>query len=288
MQGRRFSFFFRAMSICGLVALALAGYKEPVAAQSFLTVHAGPSFDGTNGYINPSFNEDDGTSRPEASWALLNNSGTAAWASDFVPLTVNSYALRFNPPTGAPVRLADLAGPPITPTSVPLAINASGAIVGQSRDANGHGRPVRWNAGSSTPTVLSPLEHHIILGPPEGQANDINDNQVAVGWSGKTHPVLLSDVGDRAVRWDSSGTAFELGNISSYTVGSGAESYTVATSEAYAINNAGMAVGYGTSYDASGMSRGNRAVRWNAAGAATELGHLGTGISSLTNSAAWA
>jgi hypothetical protein len=49
-----------------------------------------------------------------------------------------------------------------------------------------------------------------------------------------------------------------------------------------------MAVGYGTSYDAGGISRGNRAVRWNAAGVATELGHLGTGISSLTNSAAWA
>jgi hypothetical protein len=288
VQRRPFSSFFRAIWICAIAAVALTANVAPVAAQSFLTVYAGPSFDGTNGYINPSFHEDDGTSRPEASWALLNNAGTAAWASDFVPLTVNSFAHRFTPATSAPVRLSDLAGPPITPTSTPLAINAFGAIVGQSRDANDHGRPVRWNAGSGTPTVLSPLEHHIILGPPEGRANDINDNQLAVGWSGKTHPALLSDVGDRAVRWDSSGSAFELGNISSYTVGSGAESYTVATSEAYAINNAGVAVGYGTSYDAGGMSRGNRAVRWNAAGVATELGHLGTGISSLTNSAAWA
>jgi hypothetical protein len=288
VRGRPFSFFFRAISIGAFAALALTGYHAPVAAQSFLTVRAGPNFDGTNGYINPSFHEDDGTSRPEASWALLNNSGTAAWDSDFVPLTVNSFALRFTPATSAPVRLFDLAGPPVTPATTPLAINALGAVVGQSRDAEGHGRPVRWNAGSNTPTVLSPLEHHVILGPPAGQANDINDSQVAVGWSGKTHPELLTDLGNRATRWDSSGSVSELGNISSYTVGSGAESYTVATSEAYAINNAGMAVGYGTSYDAGGMSRGNRAVRWNAAGVATELGHLGTGISSLTNSAAWA
>jgi len=288
VRGRPFLFFFRAIAICAFANVALTRFEAPVAAQTFLTVHAGPSFDGTNGHINPTFHEADGTSRPEASWALLNNAGTAAWATDFVPLTVNSWAFRFNPATGPPIRLNELAGPPVTPTSTPLAINASGAIVGQSRDANDHGRPVRWNAGSTTLTVLSPLEHHIILGPPEGQANDINDNQVAVGWSGKTHPVLLSDVGDRAVRWDSAGNAFELANISSYTVGSGDESYIVATSEAYAVNNAGMAVGYGTSYDAAGMSRGNRAVRWSVTGVATELGHLGTGISSFTNSAAWA
>jgi probable HAF family extracellular repeat protein len=62
----------------------------------------------------------------------------------------------------------------------------------------------------------------------------------------------------------------------------------VATSEAYSINNVGTAVGYGTIYEASGASKGNRAVRWNAAGVATELGHLGTSVSAVTNSAAWA
>jgi hypothetical protein len=288
VRRRQSSLLFRAPSICALAVLALAGYEAPVSAQTFLTVHAGPSFDGTNGFVNPSFRQADSASRPQASWALLNNAGTAAWATDFVPLTVNSFAFRFNPATGPPVRLSELAGPPITPTSVPLAINAFGAVVGQSRDANGRGRPVRWNAGSSTMALLSPLEHNVFLRPPEGQANDINDNQLAVGWSGKSHPELLNDVGNRAVRWDSSGSVFELENISSYTVGSGAESYTVSTSEAYSINNVGMAVGYGTSYDAAGMSHGNRAVRWDAAGVATELGHLGTGVSSFTNSAAWA
>ena len=287
MQGRLISFFFRRISVCAAIAFALSGQTERAIAQSFLIIYPGPGFDGTTGYFNPSFHQDDGTARPEASWALLNNAGTVAWESDFVPTTVNSYVLRSNPFFGAG-RLNDLAGPPVTPTSTPLAVNALSSVVGQSLDTNGRGRPVRWDLGSASPNVLAPLEHHAILGPPEGQANDLNDNGVAVGWSGKTHSVLLADLGDRAVRWDAAGNPTELGNISSYTAGSGSESYAVATSEAYAINNAGMAVGYGTIYDAMGASKGNRAVRWNAAGVATELGHLGTGISALTNSAAWA
>lgn len=288
MQGRLISFLYRPISVCTLVALALACQNGPAAAQSFLTIYPGPGFNGTTGYINPSFHQADGTARPEASWALLNNAGTVAWESDFAPNTVNSYALRRSNPFFGAGRLIDLAGPPVTPTSTPLAVNAFSSVVGQSLDANGRGRPVRWDLGRASPIVLAPLEHHAILGPPEGQANDLNDNGVAVGWSGKTHSTLLADLGDRAVRWDAAGNATELGNISSYTAGSGSESYAVATSEAYAINNAGMAVGYGTIYDAMGASKGNRSVRWNAAGVATELGHLGTGISALTNSAAWA
>jgi hypothetical protein len=285
---RRLSSFFRMTTVGTVVGLVLLGGNTPAAAQSLLTVHPGPAFSGTSGYISPSFNQAQGTSKPEASWALLNNAGTATWLSDFIPSSADSYVLRYNPPTGGPAQLGDLAGPPITPTSRPYAINAAGAIVGQSRDANGHDRPVRWNAGGTSPMVLAPLEHHPILGPPEGQANDINDSGSAVGWSGKTHPTLLVDVGDRAVRWDAAGNASELGNISAYIAGSGAESYAVATSEAYALNNAGTAVGYGTVYDAAGASKGNRAVRWNAAGVATELGHLGTGNTSFTNAAAWA
>jgi hypothetical protein len=287
VQRRSISLFFQTTSVCAVVAIAFACLIERAAAQPFLTVYAGPGFDGTNGYLNPSFHQDDIVSRPAASWALLNNAGMAAWLSDFVPTTVNSYALRSNPFFGT-ARLADLAGPPITPASSPLAINAFSQVVGQSLDERGRGRPVRWDVGSAAPNVLAPLEYHVVLGPPEGQANDVNDSGVSVGWSGKTHSLLLADLGDRAVRWDAAGNPTELGNISSYTAGSGGETYTVATSEAYSINNVGTAVGYGTIYEASGASKGNRAVRWNAAGVATELGHLGTSVSAVTNSAAWA
>ncbi|HJQ78872.1 MAG TPA: hypothetical protein VJ828_02900, partial [Lacipirellulaceae bacterium] len=172
MQGRLISFFFRRISVCAAIAFALSGQTERAIAQSFLIIYPGPGFDGTTGYFNPSFHQDDGTARPEASWALLNNAGTVAWESDFVPTTVNSYVLRSNPFFGAG-RLNDLAGPPVTPTSTPLAVNALSSVVGQSLDTNGRGRPVRWDLGSASPNVLAPLEHHAILGPPEGQANDL-------------------------------------------------------------------------------------------------------------------
>jgi uncharacterized membrane protein len=254
-------------------------------AQSFLIVHAGPAFDGTTGYINPSFHETDVASQPEFGWALLNNAGTAAWLSDFVPRNVNSYAVRFQPPAGPAVKLNELAGPPITPTSAPYAINSDGAIVGTSRDANGTDRPVRWNAGENSPTVLAPLEHNEILGPPDGIAYDVNDHGIAVGWSGRTHPALFDHMGDRAVRWDAAGNVTEFGQISSYMTGSG---IPVSTSEAFAINNAGQSVGHGTIYDAMGNSKGVRAVRWSAAGTPTQLGHIGTSAAAVTNAAAWA
>ena len=79
MQGRLISFFFRRISVCAVVAFALGGQNEQASAQPFLTIYSGPGFDGTTGYFNPSFHQGDGTARPEASWALLNNAGTVAW-----------------------------------------------------------------------------------------------------------------------------------------------------------------------------------------------------------------
>lgn len=77
--------------------------------------------------------------------------------------------------------------------------------------------------------------------------------------------------GQRAVRWNASGTAAEeLGHFGTNQNGS-------TTSGAYAINAYGVAVGYAAKYASSGDGRGYRAVRWEALGtSATELGHLGT------------
>ena len=78
------------------------------------------------------------------------------------------------------------------------------------------------------------------------------------------------------MRWDASGTAAtELGNL-----GTDSSGYTSA--EAYAVNDAGTAVGYARKYD-GGTDKGQRAVRWDASGtAATELGNLGTDSSGDT------
>ena len=91
------------------------------------------------------------------------------------------------------------------------------------------------------------------------------------------------NVGYRAVRWDASGTAAtELGNLGTATSG-----FTVA--RAHAINTAGTAVGYVSKYDRLGAYKGERAVRWDASGAAaTELGNLGTNTSGVTFAHAYA
>ncbi len=52
-----------------------------------------------------------------------------------------------------------------------------------------------------------------------------------------------NDLGDRAVRWDASGaSAMELGNL-----GTDNNGYTI--NQAYAVNAAGTAIGYGYKYD---------------------------------------
>src|SRR5439155_5316807 len=85
--------------------------------------------------------------------------------------------------------------------------------------------------------------------------------------------------GTRAVRWAGSGTAAtELGILSAYG------GYTAG--DAYGINDAGTAVGRALWFDASGLSRGNRAVRWDASGAVTELGNLGRDHDGFTENAA--
>ena len=108
----------------------------------------------------------------------------------------------------------------------------------------------------------------------------VNSAGTAVGYSRKY--VSGSDKGDRAVRWDAGGTAAtELDNLGLDTTG-------ITGARAYAINNAGTAVGYCAKYD-SGDYKGTRAVRWNAGGtAATELGTLGMDGWDSTDACAYA
>jgi hypothetical protein len=152
-----------------------------------------------------------------------------------------------------------------------FAINASGVAVGVSQKHDGGtalgSRAVRWDAGSTTATELDSLGT-TTTGINSGEAYTINAAGLAVGMIRKYQPdgQLL---GPRAVRWEVSGAVTELDNIGTDTSG-----YT--ESQAYAINPTGTMVGYAWKYDAGGNQVGLRAVRWNASGAATELGHLGT------------
>jgi hypothetical protein len=73
--------------------------------------------------------------------------------------------------------------------------------------------------------------------------------------------------GIRAVLWDDAGLATELGNL-------GTSSGGLASSSAYAINDAGIAVGFASEYDGSGNLLGQRAVMWGLDGMAINLNTL--------------
>lgn len=274
-------------SVAVVTAFCVSAPTHPQ-AHAYLTLHGGPTFDGTNGYSDPTFHHDEASFFPQASWQLLNDAGTAAWISS-TPPSSHRVALRFTPSSGPAIQLGDLAGPPTSLHSAPWAINAGGTIVGTSRDGNSRNTPVRWHATGTAPTELPTLTT-TMLGPTEGKANDINDDEYAVGWSGRFHPTFLVNLGDRAVRWDAAGNIMELGNISTLSFNCGTGTCFVATAEAYAINNSEVAVGRAHVYPDNAYD-GDRAVRWDAAGTATQLGHLGTENSpnsADTLSAAWA
>ena len=108
-------------------------------------------------------------------------------------------------------------------------------------------------------------------------ASPVNNIGAAVGYARKF--INGTNVGDRGLRWDSSGF-IELGTLG--TSGGGATA-----SQAYSVNNSGTAVGYALKY-ISGTSYGERAVRWDSLiGTPTELGDLGTSVSGSTSSSAY-
>ena len=159
------------------------------------------------------------------------------------------------------------------------AINRVGTIVGAAlKDgtaAEKGWRAVRWEAAGTAATELGNLGADA-LGVTESQAYAVNDAGTVVGFARKH--VNNVDLGNRAVRWDGSGTAaVELGNLGT-TPGGHTEA------EAFAINAGGNAVGHALDYDALGNlpddldGAGNllaeHAVYWGPDGAAVDLNTL--------------
>jgi hypothetical protein len=161
------------------------------------------------------------------------------------------------------------------------AINDAGTAIGVASLYDGAGewfgfRAVRWDASGTVATELGNLGTDS-SGVTQSVPHAINDAGTIVGDAAKFGD---SDepLGERAVRWDASGAATELGNL-----GTDADGYTYAV--AYAINDAGTAVGYAETYDGSGGYLGDRAVRWDASDTiATELENLGTDIDGVATS----
>jgi hypothetical protein len=160
-----------------------------------------------------------------------------------------------------------------------VAINAAGSAVGFGATSSGN-RAYRWNATDSVGTQLGNIgtDSH---GTTQTYATAISATGTAVGESFKY--TSGSPAGYRAVRWDASGTsATELGNLGVYSY-----PYYHTLTQVNAINAAGTAVGYAQKMRVTDDYRGNRAVRWDASGAAaTELGNLGTDKGGTTNTQA--
>ena len=193
-------------------------------------------------------------------------------------------AVRWDASGTAATQLGDLGTLPWgTGESCAYAINDSGTAVGYAmkygdRLPQGY-RAVRWDASGTAATELGGLGLSA-SGYSGARALAINDAGTAVGFARKYDGGASK--GNRAVRWDASGTAAtELGNLG--TAGSG-----VAETYACDINASGTVIGFAEKHDGNSM-RGYRAVRWDASGtAATELGHLGTDRRGFAAAYAWA
>jgi hypothetical protein len=170
--------------------------------------------------------------------------------------------------------------------SVANAVNDAGTAVGFASlyDAAGNAggnRAVRWDASGTAATELGHLGTRAD-GTTLSNAYAINNAGTVVGYAA-VYDGLGNSLGDRAVRWNTSSVAAsQLGHL-------GTQKDGITNSYAYTINDAGTAVGYAAKYDSAGKGLGERAVRWDDEGAvATELGDLGTNISGVAFSRAYA
>ena len=174
-------------------------------------------------------------------------------------------------------------------SSYAISVNNAGTVVGSAVKYNSSGqtlgtRAVRWDAGYTAATELGSLGTSLNVASgityTQSQSNAVNSAGTAVGVANRYGEKLA--VGTRAVRWDANGTvATELGIL-----GTASDGTTYAN--AYAINDAGTAVGLVNKY-VGGTAVGSRAVRWSASGTgATELGNLGTSANGTTSSTAYA
>ncbi len=155
-----------------------------------------------------------------------------------------------------------------------LGVNSNGIAIGSSskleNNTNLGGRAVRWDLNGNA-TELGNLGVDS-GGNTTANAFAINASGIIVGTANTySNGTLLYN---RAVRWDSSGTAAtQLGDLGTNPAG-------ITFAYARAVNSSGVIVGNAAEYNGHSYSQGERAVRWDAGGtAATELGNLGTSTS---------
>jgi hypothetical protein len=154
-------------------------------------------------------------------------------------------------------------------------VNSAGTAIGSANKyASGvdlGSRAVRWSEAGVVELGNLGLDPS---GATASQAAAINSAGLSVGYASAY--IGGEYRGDRAVRWNSTGTsATQLGHLG---IGIGGFAYAYA----FDVNESGTIAGSSEKFE-SGVSSGSRAVRWNSGGtAATELGHLGLLFGSFT------
>jgi PEP-CTERM motif len=265
--------------VFAVAALAVIASTAPSAPAACITVYGGPTYTpGVGGFQS-------------GGGVRVNDAGMAVGIAvkyDSSGTPRGDRAFRWDSSGASATELGNLGVSAGDRTeSVARAINSAGTAVGYAEKYDGSGgsrgsSAVRWDASGTAATELGNLGTHFI-GITDSYALAINDSGTAIGRAHKYDASGVVDLGYRAVRWDTSGTAAtELGNLGTDTNGS-------TFNEAVAINDAGTAVGIAGKYDASGMDLGSRAVRWDVSGtAATELGNLGEDASGYAYGEAFA
>jgi hypothetical protein len=211
----------------------------------------------------------------------INDAGTAVgWAVKFIGYSAaGSRAVRWNSSGTVATELGDLGTNANGSTfASALAVNSAGTATGWAYKYDGvifkGTRAVRWNASGTAATELGNLGTNT-LGETDARAYAVNSAGTVVGWVEKY--VGDNSMGNRAVRWDASGTtAIELGNL-----GTDPNGYT--DSFAWAVNDAGTAVGYAYKYN-DGIFQ-NRAVIWLPDATVIDLNDLG--MTSLPAGGTW-
>jgi len=244
-----------------------------------VTIYGGPTYDSdaVSGFTYPSYHN--GARNVEA------GDGVAFGGVDKFEDGVNlgPRAVRWGPAIPSPEELGGLGfdneGVGLI---IAAAINKSdntlvGVVEKYDEGVSRGDRAVRWDSSSTSATELGVLGFSD-SGYTNSAAYAINQSGVAAGFARKYE--RGNNKGDRAVRWNSSGTeATELSHLGTSFFGN-------THSRASAINNAGNVAGYAIKYD-DGKNLGIRAVRWDATGTqATELGVISTHASGTGNSRA--
>lgn len=263
---------------CFVAAVLICTFGAPSKSVSAVIVYGGPTYDATTqtGYQFP---------------ALMTNPGSTAGSGVAVGsdtkysggTNLGNRAVRWDASGNAAIEMGNLGTNSTGMTfSTASAVNSGGVAVGfAAKYVGGNSvgnRAVRWTP-SGTVTELGNLGTDSDAFT-TSWAYALNGAGTAAGFAQKYS--AGANLGQRAVRWDASGTAAtELGVL-------GSDGNAATRSEAYDVNGTGTAVGYAEKFT-GGVDHGTRAVRWAGSGtAATELGNLGIDSGGNTQSFAYA